>query len=187
MGIDSGKVKDRSVRKNRDGDHDVLMLKVEMTEADDVRLVELFTQAGEKFNPPNNTKFAILTIGSAYKIAVACDDGIDPSGVNPGERKLYSMDEDGGSEVTKLHFKNTGDIDLETDANLNAVIGGTAKVTASDISLIGPVSIQGDVEVEGKIHSTDSVESDMEVKVGLINLTTHKHTETGSTTSTPIP
>lgn len=59
-----------------------------------------------------------------------------------------------------------------------------------NISVSGNASSDGDMTVQGGIHATGAIESNTQVKVGLINLTTHKHSgvQPGSGASaTPIP
>ena len=85
-----GKVTGREVIENRDGQNSRLMLQVEITDSDDIQTVELRNQYGEDNNPVNGSQVLIVDIGSAFKMAIAAEDGITPS-MNPGEKKIYSV------------------------------------------------------------------------------------------------
>jgi hypothetical protein len=77
------------VTKNRDSEKNVLMCQTVITDPTDVQDVELITQAGVDYNPPPNATLVITQVGAAWKIGIACDDGIEPE-VNPGEYQIYS-------------------------------------------------------------------------------------------------
>ncbi len=109
-----GQVIGREIKKNRDGSSDKLLLTVEITETDDIQTVELMRQAGEDTNPPDGSKVLILSVGDAWKIAVASDDGIVPS-VNPGEKKLYSTNSGAIQAFINLLADGTIEINGSTD------------------------------------------------------------------------
>lgn len=102
-------VKSTEIRKNRDGDHDVLMITAEIGDTDDVQSIELACAMGEDFNPPAGTRLILQETGSAYKVAVAGDDGIAPT-TNVGERKIYSIS--GGAVSAVAYFKADGTLQL---------------------------------------------------------------------------
>jgi len=89
--VSIGRITGRTVAKNRDGEKNVLILQVEITDPDDVQEVELFRQAGEDYNPPNDSRVIIADLGPAWRVGIAVDDGIEPS-MGEGERKIYSID-----------------------------------------------------------------------------------------------
>lgn len=107
MDIGIGTVKNVTVAKNRDGENNVRLLDVELSDADDIQTTELYTQAGEDYNPPKESKVFVLSVGAAWKIAIACDDGIEPA-VAEGEREIYSSS--GGSKQATIYLKNDGTI-----------------------------------------------------------------------------
>lgn len=115
--MQSGTIKDTSTGKNRDGENDVRLLKVELFDPDDLQTAQLMTQAGEDNNPPKESRVIVLSIGSAWKIAIAVDDGITPE-VEQGERKVYSSD--GGAIKAFIHFKKNGDVIINGDGD-NAI------------------------------------------------------------------
>lgn len=116
-GMQSGTIKDTFLDKNRDGENNVLLLKVELTDPDDMQTAQLITQAGEDNNPPKESRVVIFSIGNAWKVAIAVDDGIEPQ-VEQGERKIYSSD--AGQIKAFIHFKKNGDIIINGDGD-NAV------------------------------------------------------------------
>lgn len=108
-----GKVKNRAIKKNRDGSKNVLIIQTEVSDPDDLQSVELVTQAGEDYNPPDDSKLIVVELGPGFKVAVACDDGIEPSAAE-GERRLYSIS--GGSVAAIIHLKADGQIVLNGGA-----------------------------------------------------------------------
>ncbi len=104
-----GKVTGSEAKTNRDGKTNKLMLQVEITDPDDIQTVELMTQAGEDTNPPNDSKVLILSVGDAYKIGVAVDDGIVPS-MEQCEKKLYISDV--GTIKAFINLLSDGNIEL---------------------------------------------------------------------------
>jgi phage gp45-like len=154
-----GRVTGRQVRKNRDGDHEVLMLQVVVSDAKDVRQVELMPHHGEKYNPPNGSKVAIVSIGRAWKVAIACDDKITPA-EQEGERRIYSTDSNGNGIVAEIHLKNDGSMVVNTDGPISVVAGGKVSVEAPDIEATADntivatapqTTINGDVKVNGNM------------------------------------
>lgn len=109
-----GKVTGREVIKNRDGKNDRLMLQVEITDKDDIQTVELRNQYGEDNNPVNGSQVIIIDIGTAFKLAIAAEDGITPS-MNPGEKKIYSVS--GGAIAAFINFLADGIFEINGNAD----------------------------------------------------------------------
>ena len=86
LGIITG----QKIGKNKDGDVNRILLQVEMM-TDDVRTIELFTQAGEDTNPGNGCRVNIVPVSSSYQIAVGISDDLE-SECDPGEKEIYSTD-----------------------------------------------------------------------------------------------
>lgn len=114
MAIRIGTVTGREVKKNRDGSNDRLMLQVEITDSDDIQTVELRNTSGEDNNPVNGLQVLILDVGSAFKLAIATDDGITPS-MLPGEKKIYSID--AGTISAFINFFLGGIIEINGNAD----------------------------------------------------------------------
>jgi hypothetical protein len=112
-----GEIKSSEVRKNKDGETDVLMLTTELADPDDLQSIQLVTQSGEDYHPKEGSKIIIVTIGESFKVAIACDDGIVPT-VDEGERRMYSIDS-GGSVAAVIYLKSDGTVEINNG-------GGTA-------------------------------------------------------------
>lgn len=89
-----GRVTGSEIRKNRDGDKKVVLLQVEVTDPDDVQTIELMNKAGVNSNPVDDARVFIAQAGSAFKIALAVDDGIEPDAAR-GDYEIYSSDGNG--------------------------------------------------------------------------------------------
>lgn len=90
MKIQTGIIKGRETKSNRDGVRDVLLLQVELTDKTDVQTVELMQGAGDQYNPENGSKVLVVSDGPAYKIAIAVDDMTAVS-LDIGERAIRSV------------------------------------------------------------------------------------------------
>jgi hypothetical protein len=86
-----GRVISSELATNRDGEGKVLMLQVEIAEADDIQAVELFRQPGDECRPNEDATVLIADLGDAWRVAVAADDGIEPE-AEAGERGIYASD-----------------------------------------------------------------------------------------------
>ena len=111
-----GTVKGFKVGKNRDGTKDVVLLTVEIYK-DDIQTVELMTHAGDDTIPPDESKVIVLSVGDAWKIGIATNDGIK-STMDAGEKQLYSS----ANDIIKAFIKFKKDGNLEINGkNDNAV------------------------------------------------------------------
>jgi hypothetical protein len=108
-----GVITNTEIRKNRDGLGNRIMLQVELNDGDDIQTVELMTVAGEDFHPPKGTKVFVTEVGAAYKIAIAGDDGIEPSTAE-GEKKIYSLSS--GAIAAIIHWMEDGQLVLNNGA-----------------------------------------------------------------------
>ena len=135
MGVKSGRVTGREIKKNKDRGRATRLLQVEVTAPEDVRTVEHLTQSGEDTSPPDNAQVIIINIGEAWQIAISADDQIEPS-VLPGEKKIYSTDQAGITEKAKIHLKQDGEIEVDNGA-INIVFSpnGNMTVTSSGEAL----------------------------------------------------
>lgn len=107
MNIIAAKVTGQSIEKNRDGERNVRMLQVEITEPDDVQKVQQVTWSGDDNAPSEGDDVYIIEVSPTYKIAVSIEDLIEPF-VNKGEREIYSQAN--GVKKAKAYFKNNGDL-----------------------------------------------------------------------------
>lgn len=88
-GIAIGTITGTETKKNKDGDENVRMLTVEITSATDVQTVEQVCESGEDSHPQPGTRVIVLDLSPSYRVAVAADDGLEPS-VSAGEKEFYS-------------------------------------------------------------------------------------------------
>jgi hypothetical protein len=136
MKIQTARVLQSALKKNRDGETLVRMLQVELSDPDDKQWVELFTQSGEDYNPPNDSTVIVVEAGDAWKIAIATDDGIAPS-VDQGERELYSIDATGLLKKVTIKLLKNGDLEIGN---------GIGTITMNGIT--GQVNINGNFTVD---------------------------------------
>ena len=109
MTIRAGTVRGREIRPNRNGGADVLLLQVEVSDADDIQTVELMTQAGDESSPPDGSRVILVQLGPAWVVAVAADDLIPPD-IDAGERRVYSQD--GGAREASIYWRTSGQLEL---------------------------------------------------------------------------
>ena len=109
-----GTVRGFEIGPNRDGTNNVLLLQVEISDPDDIQTVEYFSGAGDDTIPPEGSLVTILSVGRAWKIAIASNDNITPS-MSEGERKIYSSD--GGSIQAFINWLSGGNLELNGNGN----------------------------------------------------------------------
>jgi phage gp45-like len=130
-----GEIKGRDIGPNRDGDHDVLLLDVELTEPDDVQTVEWMAHTGDDINPPDGSKVVVVSLGDAWQVAISADDLIAPT-VEPGERELYSSQ--GGTRKATVRLHRDGKVDIQADgkARLTLLPDGTIELNGNQDYLV---------------------------------------------------
>lgn len=104
-----GRVTNREIATNRDSDRPVLLLQVELTSAQDVQDVELFTAAGEDSSPHDDDYVVVLSLADAFQIGIGVDDGIEPE-VDEGEKEIYSYEKHGGPKLAKVKLDKDGNV-----------------------------------------------------------------------------
>jgi hypothetical protein len=157
--VPTGVVKGRELKKNRDGVRNVLVIQAEVSDPDDLQSVELVTQAGEDYNPPDDSRIIIADLGPGFKVSVACDDGIEPS-ASVGERRLYSIS--GGAVAAIIHLLADGTVELNGG-------GGTA------------------VEFARLKTAFDQLKSDFDTLVGIYNGHVHPGVTAGAASTGTTP
>lgn len=97
----TGIVRGYEIGKNRDSSQNVLLLQVEITE-NNIQAVEYMNAPGDNSIPPVDSIVTILSAGSAWKIAIACNDGKDfDTSIKEGEKYLYSNGENSFIKLLK--------------------------------------------------------------------------------------
>ena len=102
-----GNVTGHEIGKNKDGEKNVLILQVQLSDADDVQTVQMFSQAGEDTNPATGSQVIVIPINKSWKIGIASSDGIEPS-TEPGEKEIYSTDSTAATKLAKHKLDKNG-------------------------------------------------------------------------------
>lgn len=110
-----GTITGREITTNRDGTTPRVMLQVQMTSPDDIQTVELVTPPGYDANPINGSLVYVMEVGTAYKIAIAVNDGITPD-MATGEKRVYSLNDDGAIQAF-IKLLKTGIIEINGNAD----------------------------------------------------------------------
>lgn len=98
-------------KKNKDGALDVLMIKCQITNPNDVQEVQAYHGANVDFNPPDGVKVNIESIGTAFKIGTAFILEKIPGETGRGEYRIYSTDA-AGSLQAEIYLKADGTIQI---------------------------------------------------------------------------
>ena len=106
--MELGIITGRTIEKNRDGDKDRIILQVEII-ADDVRPVELISQAGEDTNPANGCRVLVSETDKSYSVGVAVTDDLAPE-VDAGEKEIYSTDSPATQKLARLKFNKNSEL-----------------------------------------------------------------------------
>jgi hypothetical protein len=112
---DLGVIKGRAIALNKDGDSKRLLLTVEVME-DDVRTVELVTQAGMDINPATGCRVNIVPLSESYQIGVGVSDDLLPE-CDPGEFEYYSTDDPATTKKARIKGDKNGNIIINQGAN----------------------------------------------------------------------
>ena len=105
--IRTGKVVGNSIGKNQDGDTDVRLLTVELSDGDDLQTVEYYDDGGRDYLPPNGAEVVVLDISPSHRIAIAVDD-LQVQTLAAGEVEVYSLDTAGTAKAAKVKLDNDG-------------------------------------------------------------------------------
>lgn len=121
-----GTVTGQEVRKNRDGFADVRLLQVRMTNDTDIQTVQYMPTSGDDSPPQIDDLVVILSLGTAFRVAVGVQDSVTPIAA-PGERRLYSRDGDGDLAAVIALLANGN---MELNGNADSAVRHAALNTA---------------------------------------------------------
>ena len=110
----TGIVTGQEIGKNLDGENDVRIIQVEVTEPDDVQTIQQISVSGDDISPVNGDTVVIIEVSEAYKIVIGSQDKISPT-VLDGERKIYSQAD--GSIKSYIYCKADGVLELNGNAD----------------------------------------------------------------------
>lgn len=149
--------KDPSIKKNRDGSKNVVILQCEIEDPEDIQEVEFMFQPGQTLIPQKEDKILIIPISDSWLIGISSNDNIVPTG-NPGDRKFYST------------YKKDDDSSTIMQAILSLLATGEITIQAADgadpATLLAKIDIPNDGSMS--IKSTDSGGTD-QAKIDLTN------------------
>ena len=116
---DLGVIKGRVIALNKDGDAKRLLLQVEVME-DDVRTVELVSQAGDDSSPAIGCRVNVIQLSESYQIGVGVTDDLLPV-ANPGERIFYSTDDPVTTRKAQIKLDASGNVILNQGSSNHSV------------------------------------------------------------------
>jgi len=111
-----GLISGSEINTNREGEDNVRLLQVQVTDSDDVQTVEQIRGSGDDQNPQDDSAVIVADLGPAWKIALGIDDGVDPGTIAKGERKIYSYDANRVIQAF-IHWLVDGTIHINGDAD----------------------------------------------------------------------
>jgi phage gp45-like len=111
-----GTVTGQEIKTNRDGSIAVRLLQVQISNESDIQTVQYMGAAGDDSAPINGDKVQILSIGPAFKFAIAVEDQNNAASMNAGEKKLYSRD-GAGAIAAFINFLVGGNLELNGNAD----------------------------------------------------------------------
>ena len=149
--ITIGTVRGSEITKDGDADEKSRILQVEITSAEDLQSVGQVCQSGEDSNPQPGTRVIVVDLGPAYRVAIAADDGIEPS-VDEGEKEFYAYD---ASLAKQSYVKLLVDGSIELNGDTDTA------VAFADLKV-----------------AFDQLKSDFDALVNLYNAHIHKTTAT---------
>ena len=105
----TGIVTGRQTAANRGQGVPVRLLQAIITDPADVQTVQLVEQSGEESNPLNGTLVILLPGAQAFKLGVACSDGVTPV-MDPGGKRIYSLDPTTAQPIAQVRLDPDGKI-----------------------------------------------------------------------------
>lgn len=124
MAIEIGRVTGHEFALNRDSEHPVRMLQVELTAEDDVQNIEWMGSGGADFAPPVGAYVLVLSITSANRYAVASDSGVTPS-AEDGDYPIFAVED--GEIKAKLTLYTDGNLKLDPVDDGTIQLAGDAR------------------------------------------------------------
>lgn len=147
-------------------------------------------QAGDEYHPPNGVMLVLVAGGSAYKLAVALDDGVAPI-MAAGGKRIYSTDATGENVKAEVRCHPDGKLEVLNDQAALTILpdgtitvaNGAAGLTLAPSGVITfhgtssvfdhPVTMQKALNMSGA--GADGVVTCADVTFNGISAKTHKH------------
>ena len=183
--LEKGKILRSFWGKNAGSDTKTQLFQGQLLEDEDGQTIEEMHIPGVQYVPPVNSDTLYSRISSAFKIALGIDDKVPKlENLSPGERKAYGSKD--GAIVCSIWYKDDGTIQIDTDKDLIANVGGAATVeSVGTLELKAPlIKLTGAVECSETIEATGDIIADS--GASKISQTTHRHA-INSGSSSPGP
>lgn len=155
MGLTIGKVVGQSIGTYKGLDN-LRLLQVELFD-DSPETIVFFDVSGTDTAPVNDDMVIIHDIGGGFKITLGTRDPTILVSLD-GEKRIYSRDSD-GNIVATIYLKQDGTLQIDTDIDLIANVGGDLNATISGSTIIESIGNitstapkwihNGDFEVNG--------------------------------------
>jgi hypothetical protein len=110
-----GIIKNAEIAENKDGDKNRLLLQVELI-PEDVRTVELITQAGEDTYPAKGCRVLVLD-ANGFLAGVAVTDDLEPE-TEAGEKEIYSTDSPATTKKARIKLGSDGLITIQNEVEV---------------------------------------------------------------------
>jgi phage baseplate assembly protein V len=148
---------------------DYQKLQIELLNGDVLDNVTRLQNYGFTSVPKKGAEAILACVGGNHDngFIIACGDKrYRLKGLKSGEVAIYT------DEGDKIHLKR----------------GNNIEITTNKLTVIGDLEISGKVDCTGNIESAGEIKG-LEIKVGEIGLSNHKHisSQPGNPTSTPVP
>ena len=157
MDILIGVVTSSELGQNRDGEVAGRLLQAAISEPTDVQTVEM-AQGGDEFHPPPGIRLVLVDAGDCL-MAVGTDDGIPPA-MDPGGRRIYSLDPTGMTVMAEVQLKPDGTIVARNGA-ASFTMSKDGKFTFHGVSSTfdHPVTVNSTITATGTITAPTVVGS----------------------------
>lgn len=111
MSLENGVVDGSEIAKNKDGPNERRLLRVIISDPEDVQTVEWMGATGRDSGVAAGDSVLIGTVGST-KFAFAADDRIKPESL-AGEERIYSRQ--GDAKAAEIILRTNGDVEINGD------------------------------------------------------------------------
>lgn len=118
--MELGIIKGFKVDRNKDSTANSLLLQVEII-PEDVRTVEMISQAGEDTNPAEDCRVFVIDASKGYQVGIATTDDLE-SEVDPGEKEIYSTDSPATTKKARLKLGADGLITIKNEIEVLATV-----------------------------------------------------------------
>ena len=112
-----------------------------------------YSSGGDDYNPPKNTECIVSTLNNndCETVVILYNDRTARIS-QPGEKRIYSTDENGKEIKTTIHLKNNGDIEIIANNNIT-INAEHIKATAKNIETAAEtININAEYNIDGNCN-----------------------------------